>query len=64
MSQLTYNILSQNTGGAYSGDGMIMNGGHNLVEDDESGRARVSLRSILVRAVISIDLSQWEQPAW
>jgi hypothetical protein len=61
MSQLSYDILSQNTGGACSGDGMIMNGGHNLVEGDESGRARVSLLSILVRAVIFIVLSQWER---
>jgi hypothetical protein len=60
LSERLYNILSQNTGGVCSGDAMIMNGGHNLVEDDGSGRARVSLHSILVRAVIPIVLSQWE----
>jgi hypothetical protein len=64
MSQLSYNILSQNTGGACSGDGTVIDKGYNLVEDDESGRARVSLHSILVRAVISVVLSQWELPAW
>jgi hypothetical protein len=34
MSELTYNILSQNTGGAYSGDATVIDKDYHLVEDD------------------------------